>query len=118
MGALSGMLQCSDATMTMVALEAFEGIFKAGAQISGNGENVYATMAEEIGASDVIENLQEHDNENIYQKSLDIIENFFGSGEEDENLSPNEIDGQFSFGQQTKPVHLDFGGNNFAMNFN
>jgi importin subunit alpha-1 len=110
MSTLCSMLQCSDSTMTMVALEAFEGIFKAGAQISGEGENVYTQMAEELGISDIIEQLQEHDNESVYQKALEIIENFFGVTDEDENLAPNEIDGQFSFGMQAKPMNMDFGG--------
>ena len=48
--------------------------------------------------------------QDIYQKALSIVENFFGCGDEDENLAPNQIDGQFAFGQQAKPVNMDFGG--------
>jgi hypothetical protein len=73
MSTLSNMLRCSDASMTMVAMEAFEGIFKAGAEISGDGANVYATMAEECGALEHIENLQEHDNEVCTTQSVKCL---------------------------------------------
>ena len=38
---------------------------------------------------DKIEFLQNHDNQEIYQKAFDIIERFFGSEEEDKDLAPD-----------------------------
>lgn len=38
---------------------------------------------------DKIEFLQSHENMEIYQKSFDIIEHFFGTEEEDSNVAPS-----------------------------
>ena len=38
---------------------------------------------------DKIEFLQNHDNQEIYQKAFDIIERYFGSEEEDKELAPD-----------------------------
>ena len=42
---------------------------------------------------------QEHSNEEIYQKAVGLLEQFFGEeGDEDENLLPNVANGGFAFG--------------------
>lgn len=48
---------------------------------------------------DKIEFLQSHENLDIYQKSFEIIENYFGSEEEDGRLAPavSSTSGQFRF---------------------
>lgn len=38
---------------------------------------------------DKIEFLQSHENMDIYQKAFDIIENYFGSEEEDARVAPS-----------------------------
>merc|ERR1712060_643587 len=48
-----------------------------------------AMMVEECGGLDKIEQLQAHENEVIYHKALQIIENFFPDGDElDEEIAP------------------------------
>jgi len=47
---------------------------------------------------DKIEFLQNHENHEIYQKAFDIIEQYFGSEEEeDRNIAPSAGDQQFNF---------------------
>merc|ERR1719187_3046630 len=57
-----------------------------------------AMMVEECGGLDKIENLQAHENEQIYQKALQIIENFFPDGDQaDEEIAPKAGDANFEF---------------------
>merc|ERR1712066_112360 len=57
-----------------------------------------AMMIEECGGLDKIEQLQAHENETIYQKALQIIENFFPDGEEcDEVIAPKAGEANFEF---------------------
>lgn len=55
---------------------------------------------------DKIEFLQGHDNEEIYRKAFEIIENYFGADEDDEKLMPTT---------DTDATHYQFGGNNIDM---
>jgi importin subunit alpha-2 len=58
-----------------------------------------AMMVEECGGLDKIENLQAHENEQIYQKALSIIENFFPDGDQaDEEIAPKAGEAGFEFG--------------------
>lgn len=52
-----------------------------------------------VAGLDKIEFLQSHENLDIYQKSFEIIENYFGSEEEDGRLAPavSSTSGQFRF---------------------
>ena len=57
---------------------------------------------------DKIEFLQNHENQDVYQKAFDMIERFFGSEEEDRSLAP-QIDEsaqqfQFNSGDQQPPA--------------
>jgi len=84
---LCDLLEVADAKIVLVGLDAIEAILKHG----GEGENnEYANMVDEAGGLDKIENLQEHENEDIYHKSIHLIEQYFGSEEEEEceNMAP------------------------------
>jgi importin subunit alpha-2 len=57
-----------------------------------------AMMVEECGGLDKIEQLQAHENEVIYQKALQIIENFFPDGDQvDDEIAPKAGDANFEF---------------------
>ena len=53
-----------------------------------------------------IENLQQHENEAIYEKSISLIEQYFGCDDEveDENLAPAVNGNTFSFGVPQKSL--------------
>ena len=58
---------------------------------------------DEAEGVDKLEALQEHSNEDIYNKAVELLEKYFGEdGDEDENLKPNiaNADG-FTFGVPT-----------------
>mmetsp|Transcript_60707 Transcript_60707/g.180001 ORF Transcript_60707/g.180001 Transcript_60707/m.180001 type:complete len:553 (-) Transcript_60707:202-1860(-) len=99
-GAVCGALDVADAKIISIALEAIENILQAGDRLGRN----YQCFVDEADGLDKIEGMQHHQNNDIYKKAVDIIENHFGADEvEDENLAPatNE-NGTFSFGLQTK----------------
>ena len=49
--------------------------------------NPYTVIIEEVFGLDKIEFLQSHENIEIYQKAFDIIERYFGTEEEDKEVS-------------------------------
>lgn len=64
--------------------------------------NQMATYIMECGGMERIEQLQMHDNNNIYNKALKLLERYFGvEDEEDNGIAPVEAEGaqQFAFGQ-------------------
>jgi importin subunit alpha-2 len=80
-GALKPMcdlLDASDERTVCVILDGLSNILSA-AQKQGEVEKV-ATVIEECEGLDKIENLQTHQNEEVYQKALDIIETYFTEG--------------------------------------
>jgi HEAT repeat protein len=102
---LCDLLSCSDAKIIIVALEGLENILRVGEsdkEIAGpTGINQFAQAIEEAEGVDKIEDLQEHSNEDIYEKSVQILEEFFDVEEHEvENLAP-QIDsaaGTYAFG--------------------
>lgn len=95
---LCDLLTVSDARIITVALEGLENILKVGekdAKASG-GLNQFATLIEEVDGLDKIEQLQTHQNNDIYEKAVKILEVYFGGEEEDATLVP-----QMDANQQT-----------------
>ncbi|XP_066583137.1 importin subunit alpha [Prorops nasuta] len=57
-----------------------------------------AIMIEEVGGLDKLESLQHHENEQVYQKAMSMIDNYFSDGNgEDEALAPQATNRQLQF---------------------
>jgi len=101
-----------DVKIIQVALNGLENILKVGqadAQAIGS-VNKFAVMIEECYGLDKIEFLQSHENMEIYRKVFDMIEDYFGSEEEDTNVAPSvdpNAPQQFQF-NPAQPPAFDF----------
>eukprot|EP00511_Aplanochytrium_stocchinoi_P001499 CAMPEP_0204842746 /NCGR_PEP_ID=MMETSP1346-20131115/47571_1 /ASSEMBLY_ACC=CAM_ASM_000771 /TAXON_ID=215587 /ORGANISM="Aplanochytrium stocchinoi, Strain GSBS06" /LENGTH=522 /DNA_ID=CAMNT_0051981767 /DNA_START=52 /DNA_END=1617 /DNA_ORIENTATION=- len=75
--------------------------------------NEYTILVDECGGLDVLEDLQEVEDEDIYNSAVGIIEKYFGSEEDDENVAPNvaETGDSFAF----KPT-VNNNNNTFSFN--
>mmetsp|Transcript_45344 Transcript_45344/g.66784 ORF Transcript_45344/g.66784 Transcript_45344/m.66784 type:complete len:84 (+) Transcript_45344:2-253(+) len=63
----------------------------------------YDQLVDEAEGLAKIEGLQEHENDHIYKKAVEIIERFYGDdGVENENLAPATTGNTFSFGVTQK----------------
>jgi len=81
-----------DTKLIGVALEAIENILTVGDTISKtqkSAENPFVQMVEEAEGIDRLEELQQHENNDIYQKSMKILEAYFSAEEDHENIAPN-----------------------------
>jgi len=94
------MLEVNDAAMQKLMLEAIGTLLSAGDLLgSAKGNNPFLVPFDEAEGIDKLESLQEHHNEEIYQKAIALLEKYFGEdGDEDENLLPNVANGGFAFG--------------------
>ncbi|KAK9915388.1 hypothetical protein WJX75_008550 [Coccomyxa subellipsoidea] len=121
---LCDLLTCSDPRIVTVALEGIENILKVGEaekELAGpQGVNQYANLVDEAEGLDKIEDLQNHANEEIYDKAANILEAFFDVEDgEVENLAPaiDANQGTYSFGGTGAPAAgggLPQGGFNFG----
>jgi len=86
---LCDLLTCSDARIISVALEGIENILRVGAKdAKANGTtNQYAGAIEEYDGLDKIEHLQSHQNNEIYEKAVRILETYFNA-EEESSMNP------------------------------
>ena len=69
------LLEAKDWKAVVVVLDGLTNILAA-AEKMGEVERV-AIMIEEAGGLDKLENLQQHENEKVYQKAVAMIDNFF-----------------------------------------
>jgi HEAT repeat protein len=84
------LLQCADPRIILVALEGLENLLKVGEKDSkDSGTNEYVLLIEEHRGVDYIESLQNHPNNEIYEKAVSILETYFQAEEEDQNTAPN-----------------------------
>lgn len=102
---LCDLFKAPDPKIIMVALEGIENILRVGVKDMPRygGINKYAEFVEECGGLDLIEELQRHDNEEIYNKAVNILQIYFDTQEEDEEdaqLQPavSQNNQQFQFG--------------------
>jgi len=101
------LLDVSDSKVIIVALDAIEAIMNKGAQ---NGVN-FSVMIDEADGIEKIEKLQEHENSEVYEKAVSILEEFFAAEEdEDENFAPQapENSTSFTFGVSQQPQTFAF----------
>eukprot|EP00906_Rhabdomonas_costata_P015582 RCo022384 len=96
------LLVVPDTKVINVALEALENILRAGEDEKGNfgGVNPYAQMLQDAGGVDRIEALQSHTNNDVYEHSVAILEQFFDVEDENEGAAAQQSAGgtHFQFG--------------------
>jgi len=100
---LCELLSMMDSKIVQVALNGIENILRVGelAVKEYGAQNLYALQVEECFGLDRIEYLQEHENEEIYHKAFEIIENYFRDDQkegEDLNIVPDATSEHFAFG--------------------
>lgn len=97
--ALCNFLTVNDVRMITVSLNGIENMLKAGevAKNENNGINPCAMAVEQCGGLDKIEYLQAHENVDIYHKVCKIIEEYFGTDEDETDLEPQIQNDQFQF---------------------
>ena len=94
---LCDLLDVAEVRILLVAMEALESILKHGESAKMD----CTTLIDEAEGVDKLELLQEHENEDVYQRAVKILETYFGGEEEQEseNLAPQNSTGNaFSFG--------------------
>lgn len=111
---MSALLEAKEAKTILVILDGLANILAA-AEKMGELEKV-SLHVEECGGLDRIEALQNHDNVEIYHKSLAILEQYFNTeGDEDAELAPSTSQagsgGTYEFNNQ--PSQAPEGGFNF-----
>lgn len=111
---LCDLLTVNDPKIVNIALEGLENILKTGEEESKmtNGQNQMAIFISEAEGLNKIEDLQQHSNNDIYEKCIKILETYFGVEEEEEMaaLAPTMEGHTFGFGmdQGQGPGTFDF----------
>jgi importin subunit alpha-1 len=114
---LCDLLTCQDARIVTVSLEGLENILKVGEAEKDlgatGGINLYARYIDEAEGLEKIENLQTHDNNEIYEKAVKILETYWLEDDEDPTLvSGDQGQTGFQFGGNQPAVPS--GGFNFG----
>ncbi|KAM7277438.1 hypothetical protein ACFE04_019304 [Oxalis oulophora] len=116
---LCDLLTCPDPRIASVCLEGLENILKVGEaekSLGNSGDvNLYAQMIDDADGLEKIENLQTHDNNEIYEKAVKILETYWVDDEENEEpLPPGDASQSgFQFGGNNGPS-VPSGGFNFS----
>lgn len=113
---LCDLLVCPDPRIVTVCLEGLENILKVGESEKNLGNtgdvNVYAQLIDDAEGLEKIENLQSHDNNEIYEKAVKILETYWLE-EEDSVINPGDgPQPAFNFG--ANDVQRPDGGFNFS----
>lgn len=98
---LCDLLGVNDSKIVTIALEGLENILKVGEEdAKTTGVNQMGTYISEAEGLNKIEELQQHSNNDIYEKCIKILETYFGVEDEEEmtDLRPQAEGGQFQFG--------------------
>ncbi|XP_030958094.1 importin subunit alpha-1a-like [Quercus lobata] len=103
---LCDLLICPDPRIVTVCLEGLENILKVGEADKNSGSsgdvNLYAQMIDDAEGLEKIENLQSHDNTEIYEKAVKILETYWLE-EDDETMPGDAAQSTFNFGGSEVP---------------
>lgn len=102
-----------DAKTIQVVLDSLTNILRVGVGSGPTGGNPCVDWLEEMGGLDKIEQLQNHENEEVYQKSLNIIEKYFSEADLEETSTPMPQTSQNGLGYQLQAPVLATGGFSF-----
>ncbi|XP_010495334.1 PREDICTED: importin subunit alpha-1-like [Camelina sativa] len=90
---LCNLLRCVDPKIIILCLKALENILKVGEEEKNLGNtgdmNHYAELIDDAGGLDKMEDLQNHDNSEIYDKALRIMETYWLEEDEETQQSPD-----------------------------
>lgn len=92
------LLLAKDNRTVEVVLNGLQALFRIAESVNGLAN--FCIMLEEIGAVDKLEALQNHENSEIYQRAYQLIDTYFGDGEEDKEIAPKEANGALEFNAQ------------------
>ncbi|XP_031101329.1 importin subunit alpha-like [Ipomoea triloba] len=96
---LCDLLACHDPRIVTVCLEGLQNILKIGeAEKDADGVNKFGQLIEEADGLDKIENLQSHDNHDIYDKAVKILEAYWLDEDEEQLPSDDAPQSGFNFG--------------------
>lgn len=101
---LCEMLTAPDVRIVQVVLEGLDNILRAAKSVTAqSGNNIFQHVSETFyacGGVDILEKLQQHENSNIYERALGIIETYFPDDEDDveTEIAPTGFQNQFQFG--------------------
>ena len=112
---LCDLLVCPDPRIVTVCLEGLENILKVGKaekNLGAGDVNSYAQMIDDAEGLEKIENLQSHDNTEIYEKAVKMLESYWLEEEDDAMPSGDNAQNGFNFGNQQPNVPS--GGFNFG----
>lgn len=99
-GPLCALLACQDGQVIQVVLDGIQNMLK----IAGNDVDTLANLIEECEGLDKIEQLQNHENVDIYKVAFDIIERYFS----EESTLPVQTQTCFEFNPSTTNTEAPF----------
>lgn len=88
------LLLAKDPHTVIVVLSGLQALLRVAE--AANGLTNFCVMLEEIGTVDKLESLQNHENQEIYEKAYQLIDTYF-SENEDNYLAPTAVDGALKF---------------------
>lgn len=101
------LLMAKDTRTVSVVLTGLAALFKVAESV--NGLTNFCIMLEEIGTIDKLEALQNHENQEIYERAYQIIEAYFNDeGDEEKDLAPSSNIENFEFNAQQQNGHDKF----------
>lgn len=102
------LFRCLEPRIVLVAMEGIENILKVGQQEATQmgGENKFSEIVEECGGVGWLEELQKHDNEDVYEKARKLLVTYFDAEDEEAEAAaapPVVSGGQFGFSTGVAP---------------